>query len=289
MLAESIRSLTDFGASLEVVSVDRINRDINSGLIPSSPDDYINNARQRQEQMQEEGASWQADAAAVSQATADFAASAPDGLEFGDATNCTGVGVTTSSGGTTYSVARTVGSDPAELRPNVFKNGDNKVGQITGPGRMNGDFGWSSDGNLIVGALASYTHNFVSSMLAYFSRPSLPYSSDEGWELPNLVLAETEDPDQFHPVGSFKYSLRPSAVKRFSVSIAAPQTSTVGIDLRDSNFNSISRIEEQEIQEGETNLVISSVGAGTEGFLNINPLDAPDGLTITSVSTYPSF
>lgn len=269
------------------------NSNVREELVPPRVDDFFQESQPRFDEMEEEGPEWSQYSTSANATMGAFLETAPEGLGFSDATNCTGAGVTAGTGGVTYSVARTVGPNPSELQPDVFKREDGSetvVGTIEGPGRMNGDFGWSNDKNLVVGALASYTHNFVSSILAYFDRPSLPFNPDSGgWQLPNLVLNETEDPDQFHPVGSFTYSVRPSLYKQFNVEIQASQDSTVGIDLWDSNKQSISRIESQEIPEGTSTLTITTVGFGNnQGYLNINPLDAPDGLTITAVSTQPS-
>lgn len=290
MLGQRLSTLTGgIDVSAEITSESDTVRE---ELIPPRVDDFFQEAQPRFEEMQDEGPAWSQYSVSAQQTMNSFLESAPSGLGFADATNCTGAGVTAGTGGVTYSVARTVGPSPSDLQPDVFKNEGGErvvVGTIEGPGRMNGDFGWSSDKNLIVGALASYTHNFVSSILAYFDRPSLPFNPDSGgWQLPNLVLNETEDPDQFHPVGSFSYSVRPSLYKQFNVEIQSPQTSTVGIDLWDSNKSSISRIEEQEIPEGTSTLTITTIGFGNQqGYLNINPLDAPNGLTITSVSSIP--
>lgn len=285
---------TAVGASFDLeVETSRISDEIPDGAVPRKPEDFIEEAQQRQDEMQNEGAPHQAYAEAASQTLGGFIASAPDGLGFGDATSCTGVGCTASGGGTQYSIERVVGARSYQEEPDVTKIGqDGKeevVGTIDSPGRMNGDFGWSSDGNLVAGALASFEHNWVGTLMAYFDRPQLPFSPDNaGWQLPNMVLEETEEPDQFHPVGSFGYNLRPSAFRRFAVNIAAPSEATVGIDLWDSDNNSISRIEGQEIPEGESQLLISSFGYGpNSGVLNINPLDAPDGITITKVSAIP--
>jgi hypothetical protein len=290
MLGQRLSSITgDITVSSEITSEDNTYLE---ELVPPQIDKVFNEATGRFDAMEGEGPEWSQYAVSAQTTMNSFLESAPGGLGFADATNCTGAGVTAGTGGVTYSVARTVGPDPAELRPDVLKregDSESKVGQITGPGRMNGKFGWSKDKNLIVGALASYEHNFVSSILGYFERPSLPFSPDNsGWKLPNLVLNETEDPDQFHPTGSFAYSTRPSLYKQFNVQMQVPQKSKVGIDLWDSSKSSISRIEEQEIPKGTTTLTITTVGFGNDsGYLNINPLDAPEGLTITNVQSVP--
>lgn len=275
------------------VEVSQQSSEVPEEAIPSSPDDFIEEARQRSIEMQDEGSEWSAFTGAVGMATNDFLASAPDGLNLGDDTSCSGVGVSASSGGVSYSIERVVGSTSFQEEPDITKTTSDGnvvvVGTVDSPGRMNGDFGWSSDGNLIAGVLASFSHNWVGKLLAYFDRPTLPFNPDnEGWKLPNLVLAETEEPSQFHPVGSFKYNLRPSIFRQFTVSIIAPQDSVVGIDMWNSNKESVTRIESQEIPEGESELVISSAGyMQNSGFLNINPLDAPAGITITDVTSLP--
>lgn len=275
------------------LEVSKVSDEIPEGAVPPKPEEFIDEARKRQEEMFEEGNNHQAYAEASSQALSGFIGSAPPGFGFSDDTSCAGVGCSATGGGTQYSIERVVGSTSYTQEPDVTKIGaggsEQVVGTIDSPGRMNGDFGWSSDNNLIAGALASFSHNWVGTLLAYFNRPSLPFQPDnEGWQLPNLVLEETVEPDQFHPVGSFDYDLRPSYFRRFAVNIAAPSPATVGIDLWDSDGSSISRIEGQEIPEGESQLLISSIGyGGNSGTLNINPLDAPDGITITSVSAIP--
>lgn len=290
MLGQSANALGD-PQSFEV-SVTSESDNVPEGAIPASPDEFIEGARQRNSEMQEEGNEWAAYSEAVLLTVNDFLESAPDGLNFGDATSCSGAGVSTGTGGTTYSVERVVGARSFEEEPDVTKTSDGNVvvvGTIDSPGRMNGDWGWSSDRNLIAGALASFEHNWVATLLAYFDRPSLPFNPDnDGWRLPNLVLDETEEPDQFHPTGSFSYNLRPSFYRQFTVSITAPQDSTVGIEMWDSNKEQAARIDETEIPQGETSLVITSTGySSNNGFLNINPLDAPDGLTISDVTALP--
>jgi hypothetical protein len=275
------------------LEVSKVSDEVPEGAIPPKPEDFIEQARKRQEEMVEEGNEPQAYAEATSQTVAGFIRSAPDGLGFGEDTSCAGVGCSASGGGTQYSIERVVGRRSFNEEPDVTKIGsdgsEQVVGTIDSPGRMNGDFGWSSDNNLIAGALASFTHNWVGTLMAYFDRPQLPFNPDnDGWQLPNMVLEETEKPDQFHPVGSFGFDLRPSYFRRFTVDIVAPSAATVGIDLWDSEGSSISRIEGQEIEKGQSQLLISSFGyGGNSGTLNINPLDAPDGITITNVSSVP--
>lgn len=260
---------------------------------PEGPENFIEAARTRQENMFEEGNPHQAYAAATSDALNGFIGSAPEGFGLSDDTSCSGVGCQASGSGTQYSIERVVGSTSYTEEPDVTKitpeGGEQVVGTIDSPGRMNGDFGWSKDGNLIAGALASFEHNWVGTLLAYFERPSIPFDPDNsGWQLPNMVLPETEEPKQFHPVGSFDYNLRPSFYRQFNVGIAAPTEATVGIDMWDNSNSSISRIKGQEIPEGTSQLTITSIGTSpNSGVLNINPLNAPEGITITSVSSIP--
>lgn len=167
------------------------------------------------------------------------------------------------------------------------KAGTTTQGQFSSPGRMNGITGWSTDRNLIAAALASYTHNFVALMMAFFSRAQLPLN--ESVQLPNLVLAETREPKQFVPPLSMSYNILPSPVMVTRVKTTAPVASQIKLVQWNSSKEDLAESEVIDIPAGTSTIefVTQLYPFENSGILNIEPVNAPQGITIESIETIP--
>ncbi|MCK5615611.1 hypothetical protein KAR91_77820 [Candidatus Pacearchaeota archaeon] len=251
--------------------------------------------------MFDEGPNWVLYMATVNDLSSIFLNTAPFGFRINSSGVCAGVGVNSSDGKVTYSTVPVVGSNPAVVRPDIFKTEAGRKttqGQITAPGRMNGPFGWSVDRNLIAGVLASFRFNFLIILIAYFERGSLPLTRP--WSLPNMVLApELREegvltPNQLHPAASFTFLQRPSIVRNtYTIDTSCETPATLGIEWWDPAKRDLARIDALQVPAGSSRNIVTLKGsplAKRSGFFNINVIDAPKGITIDKISvTPPSF
>lgn len=217
----------------------------------------------------------------------DFLSSAPPVSRIGSAVACSGGVLSTNDGNTIYYFSGTGRYTPVPIGQPIIKvaNGTSEEqGRLTTPGRMNGLFGWSKDRNLIAGALSSYSHNFVAMLLGFFNRAKLPQT--EPWTLPNMVLAETRVPNQFVLPASYTYSTRPAMSTKFIIETSSQTPISLGFDWWDSGKKDTARIDKVDVGAGD-NRVIISVRSPMSGIFTINPLDAPKGLVVKSVNTFP--
>lgn len=222
-----------------------------------------------------------------------YIANAPEGTSVATNTCCAGAGVQV-SGSALYRIDRYVGATLPSGGVRVTKveaGKSEEIGRIAEFGRMGGPFGWAKGRDLIAGALASFTHNWVGFLGLFRSRPRLPLSNP--WPLPNLTLRETVAPEQFHMPASMAYSIwRPSFIKDFYISMRAPTPVKVGIDFWDPFKNDLARIDEVDVPQGDTvtriRMTATIPTAGQRGMLTINPTNAPQGLTVMRVDTRPA-
>jgi len=205
---------------------------------------------------------------------------------------CAGTGVKV-SGSAVYYIPRYVGSTLPSGGIPVYKyekGVTEEQGRIVDYGRMGGPFGWSRDKNLIAGALASFRHNWVGLLALFRERPRLP--STEAWVLPNMTLEETKAPDQLVLPASYRYTLwRPATTVFFTVNTSSATPTKVGLDWWDANKETLARVEEIELPEGDN--VIKAILRGPPfrirtGYFTVNPIDAPKGMTVVSVTTTPT-
>lgn len=269
---------------------------IDSSDIPRRMEDAVSEVSEAISNMENEGLPYTKRVSAVQSLSADFIKSAPDDVNIGDGTQCSGIGVQANDGSVVYRQQ----TDTGARTPTQHKNRSDNwpeitkvqaaditvVGTVQTVGRMNGAFGYTTDGLVLVGSLASFGHNWVAKLIGYFERASLPFQG--GWQLPNLVLAETEKPSQFHPDASYTFTTRPSFSTTFSVILSSPTPATVGFDVWNSDYESVARIESIDIPEGESStLVITRNFPPNNGVFNIVPRDAPQGITVKEVKTQP--
>jgi len=242
-------------------------------------------------EMEEEGPDWTAYQASCFDHLQFFHDSAPV-CRIGSSVCCNGIGVVTSEGNVRYYTTRVVGLDPRTTPAPVYKSEAGAVtrqGTINRPGRMGGVYGWSADRDLIAGALASFTHNYVISLIGYFERPTLPLT--EEWHLPNLTLAETREPEQFHPAASFIFRTVPVPVMVFTIKISSPTAAKLGLDWWDSGKGDVAKAE-VEVSAGRSEILAYvtmplMLMPMFMGYFTINVLDAPRGITIEEVFTTP--
>jgi hypothetical protein len=234
---------------------------------------------------------WLENSFAVSKLLATYSDSLRDvGARIGSSTICTAFGALVSDGETSYRVQQVAGQEVRELKPALYKStrtGTVQVGQLTEPGRMGGLGGWTTDKDAIAGALASYTHNFVAMILAFFSRASLPLTKSV--TLPNLVLSETREPKQFVPPLSMSFSKLPSPIFTNTIKVSAPVKSSLWVELWDSGKNTLGKTDILEVEPGTSELVVNHFLMPWEnsGYVNIEPNDAPQGLVIESINIMP--
>jgi len=225
------------------------------------------------------------------------------GGEIASGTCCNGSWANCTDGTITYTHEQGYGYSPEDYKereghyPKLRKTekgrtvvvGENVGEQRNGLGRAGGPWGWSEDGNLIAGALASFVHNFIATLLGYFDRPRLPCTDE--WRIPNIVLAETEVPDQFHPDASYKFSgIAPAPVHTYTFRVDTPTDAVIGLEWWDSDKSRVARRDKVELEKGASRVVSSITGIPSPpitGFFNVNVLDAPRGLTVSRVRTSP--
>jgi len=203
---------------------------------------------------------------------------------------CAGVGISV-SGSIVYYMPRYVGARlPAGGVPVVKATAttSEEQGRIATWGRMNGIFGWSKDRDLIAGALASFTHNWVGMLALFRDRPKLPQT--QPWVLPNVTLAETKAPNQLVLPASYSFRLlRPALMATFDVTVKSETPTTIGFDWWDSGKGDLARIEGVDLPAGDNRVILSLRGPPPiySGFFNVNPIDAVNGITVASVRTQP--
>lgn len=158
-------------------------------------------------------------------------------------------------------------------------------------GRARGPMGWSDDKNLVGAALASFKHNFIQHIAAFFDRPCMP--NNKNWELPNAVLPETKKPDQYVPPASYNFKhIRPAMIRTYTITTQAKGSSPIkyGLQWWDSNKNRLAKIDEIKVPEGRSRVKARVIGAplaSRTGYMNLEPIDAPNGLTVESVDMRP--
>jgi len=201
---------------------------------------------------------------------------------------CAASGARVSDGETTYYHDRLVGATafPATIYKTTRVTTTTQ-GRITGPGRMGGLGGWTLDKDAIAAALASFWHNWIATLIAFFDRASLPLTNRV--TLPNIVLAETKEPKQLVVPLSTKFSRLPTPLLVTTVNISAPVKSSFWAEFWHSNKELAGKTDVIEIEAGTSEVVIhhSPDILETSGFFNIEPNDAPEGLVIESVDLFP--
>lgn len=193
----------------------------------------------------------------------------------------------------------------------VTQNGQTKTVSTTttsnttnakGMGRTRGYNGWDDGGDIITGQLGSFQHNYQALLLGYAEVPEVPVN--EEWELPNLVLdpevaaieqsynAAIKEPKQLAPSARYAFNFAaPTPAISFNMGFDAPTEDVKGyVQFMDSNKNEIAVTNELSIPKGTSNVNVGLRGRPaqiTNGYVNFNPSNAPKGVTVTSVSTFP--
>lgn len=221
----------------------------------------------------------------------EYVAGAP-GTSIATNVCCAGVGLSV-SGTTVYYIPRYVGATLPSGGVPVIRVADGvsaEQGRVTTWGRMGGPFGWSADRDLIAGALASFTHNWVGLLALFRDRPKLPLT--QPWALPNMTLAETRAPNQLALPATFTYNVwRPAVQVAFVTDLKSDTPIEIGLDWWDAAKGDMARIESVKLDAGDNRLVAILRGPPVRiksGFFTVNPIDASQGLVVSSVSTTPS-
>lgn len=265
-----------------------------NGVIPKIPDINVVHAREKSflAPMGSETTPWLENAAAVMEILdLVYIKNLQEvGAKIASAVVCAANVARVTDGETAYYHERKVGRDVRTERPLVYKStkaGVVEQGRLTEPGRMGGLGGWTLDKDAIAAALASYTHNFVALLMAFFSRAKLPLNRSV--ILPNLVLAETREPRQFVPPLSMGYSGLPKPVMTNTIKVSAPIKSSFWVELWSANKEVLGKTETIEVEPGTSEIVVSHFLMPWErnGFLNVEPYDAPQGLVIEKISIFP--
>lgn len=286
-----------FGGELtaEVQSTERLGK-YSAANVPRTMEEVFSEVSSIVQSMEEEATDYGVHISAIQKLTADFLASAPGNANIGSGTHCSGVGVTSGSGGTAYTMQTSTGARTPQVHydktgewPKIFKqsNGSStQVATVKTIGRYNGAFGYTKDGDLINGNLASFSHNWVAKLIGYFDRGSMPFSGE--WNLPNMVLAETEEPEQFHPDATFTFSTRPALKTTYSIVMESPTEAKVGFDVWNSNKESVARVKSTTIPKGESRTIVNVAPTPpSNGIFNVVVKDAPQGLTVKEVTSQP--
>lgn len=266
-------------------------------LLPKVLDKVLEDIRPLVAEMAEEGPDWVAYSLAASELERTFISTSPLDIRSAIRTICNTARASVTDGTVTYYNETGAASSPEHFKaryghyPNLYKSIGTTV-VVTGVqdrvGRAGGIYGWSKDRNMVAGALASYTHNFIQSIIAFFKRPRLPLVSP--WVLPNLTLAETVAPEQFHPPASFTYShIRPSFINTYTVVTSCDTPSRLGLEWWKYDKSDMARVE-VELPEGTVKSTTRLIGpplVKRTGYFTINVIDAPKGITVNSVSTSP--
>jgi hypothetical protein len=251
-----------------------------------------------------------------------MASNSPADFVFGSDVHCSGAGVSTTNviDVDSYWLETTTGSktpqehiDQTGTRPTYKASKTSGVvedvmqivpGETTGPegtGRARGINGWDDLGNMIGGTLASFAHNFQALLLGYGKLPSLP--SYEPWQLPNLVEdpevvnrersynASIQFPKNFAPSAAYTYQLPlPSPVIYLLVNTKTDGGATGVVEFWDSNDDVLARTQELDFPDGAHQTIISLEGnplGMSSGRVNLNPGDAPNGLTVQGIDIFP--
>jgi len=266
-------------------------------LLPRSLNSVLKEFRPVVVEMAEEGPDWVAYSLAANDLSRTFIDTSPFGVRLAANTCCNTARAFVTDGEVSYYNEIRAAYDPEDFRrryghyPRLYKSTKGTVvvvGSQDRIGRAGGIYGWSNDKNMIAGALASYRHNFVQSIIAYFKRPRLPLTT--AWVLPNLTLEETRAPEQFHPAASFTFRhVRPSMVNRYVVTATCSTPAKLGLEWWASDKSDLGKAE-LELPEGTTRFVARLIGPPFRkiaGYFTINVIDAPKGITIESVTTTP--
>jgi len=250
------------------------------------------------EEMRDEAPDHLIYSSAVNQLMQEYSISAPEGSIIGHNTVCSGAGVNVPVVNVSYNLERATATTPEVFKqstghyPAINKTTATatvKVGEQSTLGRMGGILGWSTDRDLVAGALASFFHNFVETLVAIVKRAMTPFDGE--WVLPNLVLPETREPKQFVPPASFEYSVwRPAArvTTQFAVATATP--AKIKVVYWDRNKKDLAATDEIELEEGTSTVKVALRGpplAIKSGYMNVEPIDAPKGLTVSKVTAKP--
>ena len=281
----------------EIESVD-IKPTVKRLELPPLVDSVFEKVRPIVEEMAEEGPEHLAYAAAVDDLMTLYTVTAPKGIIMGRNTCCAGAGVNVPVMNVTYNMERGAAYDPEDFKrryghyPKIYKTTAEAtvtVGEQTSLGRMGGKTGWSIDRDLVAAALASFRHNWVETLIAYAKRATLPFTGQ--WQLPNCVLAETREPDQFVPPATFTYSLwRPARRATFYFTVAVATPAKLQATFWDTSKKDMCATEVFEVPEGTNTVAIRLRGPAftiRAGYFNIEPIDAKQGLTISDVYARP--
>lgn len=306
----------------EITSVEQSNINLPDIQLPATATSIMDRLEPRLDSMQEEAIGPMYAGATARAQLRTMAANSPPGFTFGNDVHCSGAGLSTSNivdVNSYYLDTRTGARSPQQHHDRtgrwpVYKASkksgavDNvmtvQTGNTTGPegtGRARGINGWGDLGRLIGGTLASFRHNFQGLLLAYGELPSIP--TQASWALPNLV----EDPDvvnlersynttiaepkNFAPSAAYTYQMAfPSPVMSLFVDTKTDGGATGVIEIWDSNNNVLAQTEELEFPDGAQQTVVNVSGDPltlSQGRVNINPGDAPNGLTISGIDMTP--
>jgi len=175
------------------------------------------------------------------------------------------------------------------------------VGTMKGPsheglGRAGGYTGWTSDGDGFGFALASFKHNFEALLAGIEQRATAP--TTESWTLPNLVLdpeivqremryhAKIVEPPSACPPASYEVSTYLVPRITYLIGIKTDIDSTLILQIRDiTTKKEYAHTDIIEVPAGGAVLKmhVRSIPFVRAHILDINPVDAPHGITVSYV------
>lgn len=308
-------------ANIDKVEINSQSR--NFDIIPSNPIEKLRSLTEKLESMQNELVDPMKLEAVTRGQLNSMARNSPRRFRFANDVHCSGAQLSMGSAGEFKTCSYKTSTGATSPKDHKDQTGDWPKTQATRPngitetvattkventtnakgmGRVGGYNGWDKTGTIITSALGSFQHNFQAMILGYDEVPEVPVN--EEWQLPNLVVnpevvgieqsynATITEPTQLAPPARYSFNFAtPTPVINFQMGLQAPNTSTKGyIQFMDGNYNQIAVTDELSVPEGESIMSTTLRGRPTQitnGYINFNPSNAPEGVTVTSVSTFP--
>jgi len=244
----------------------------------------------------------------------DYVINAPPLAQIGSALTCLARGAMVSgyinNVRVVYTYERGAAYTPEDYKrryghfPRIFRYfGTNKqvAFTLTGYGRAGGIHGWDNLGVAIAGVLESLRHNFEVLCSAIFKPPKIP--CEHPWKLPNMVYdpeivrrermyhATIVVPKQLVLPAKYEYNFPvPSPVAVFKIGTTADTPVTYDVifwKTMSEKTNTIQRIKIDKPGSYETILTVTSFPGLTNGYISIEPIDAPKGMTVAYVDVFP--
>lgn len=301
-------------AEIDDVSTERNSLEIDRSIIPQSPRDIFEETFSEIDVMEQEGTQPMIAESIARKQFNRMAVNSPPGFSFANDIHCSGASLSMGSAGKLKTASFSGAGGGTSPASGASIEGVTQAGNTTTVatfdntthkerlGRLNGYNGWGKFGDSTHMAFASFEHNFQVLLMGYADVPSLPVNSD--WQLPNMVVspniqniedrynASIKVPENMAPSARYSFShAAPTPFVRFNIETTVSNSDTkMYVQVMDSNKNSVAVTNEIEVPEGNATTSVAVRGSPLEiksGYLNINPSNAPEGITVNSVSSFP--